>query len=153
VPETAPAVTRREPPPPRGAAQEVPALPPALVQAARAAWAAGHKAAARDLAVRALEMELDGRVSEPLQAVFGDDEEYRVRYESLVRRVDALFTYFEDKYHYQDLNRDNATTVWILGQLGMTHKDRGAVPLLEDYLAHSAISRPRRRRRSSSRPP
>ncbi len=139
VPEAAPAVTRPGPAPRPGGAQDARALPPVLVEAAKVEWAAGHQAAARDLAGRALEMELDGRVTEPLQAAFGADEEYRVRYESLVRRVEALFTYFEDKYDYQHLDRDNATTVWILGQVGMTHKDRAAVPFLEDYLAHSAI--------------
>ena len=78
-------------------------------------------------------------VTSSLDAAMGSDAEYRALRDRTWTRVQALFSYFEGKYDYQHLPRDNATTIWILGQLGMTHKDRGAVRLLEDYLAHSAI--------------
>jgi tetratricopeptide (TPR) repeat protein len=133
-----------------GAAKAWPVLQPALAaypldpdvlaQAAVLQRTAGERKRALDLAAQALEARLDGKTRKRLDTAFGRDPDYaRVR-GRITERVEGLFDHYERKYDYQYLRRDLATTQWVIGHAGATHKDREAVPYVIPYLRESAFA-------------
>lgn len=116
-----------------------------LAQAAAVQQKKGDRKRALELAAQSLEARLDERIRKRLDAVFGADTAYRSLSAKVSRRVEALFTYYEGRYDYQHLRRDDQTAQWVIGKLGATEKDRQAVPYLLPYLSESAFAETRAR--------
>lgn len=107
-----------------------------------ARWSNGERDAALELAARTLEIHIEASVEDDLDAVFGDDPRYGAVHRQVTHRVHGLLDHYERKHgeHYQP---DRVAVIWVIWNLGATHRDAEAVPHLVRYLRESTIEEAR----------